>query len=127
MISTFGWNTDAPKEGGRDVAALRRSKGRGPRQRGRARKRRVWDGGLGNKRRTLEFLYGICTDCLLDPASLAAPREAITSPNALRLLLMAWVSRNRSLSFAAPEDDSLSEPARSYRDRADPHGYAISV
>ena len=54
----------------------------------------------------------MCT-VLPDPASPAAPKDAITSPKALRLLLIAWVSRNRSLSFAAPEDDSLSEPARS--------------
>ena len=38
----------------------------------------------------------------------------MTSPRALRLLLIAWVSLRRSLSFAAPLDESLSDPAKSY-------------
>jgi len=57
--------------------------------------------------RTFEFRYGTC-------APLPAPSAAMTSPRALRLLLIAWVSLRRSLSFAAPLEESLSDPAKSY-------------
>ena len=56
---------------------------------------------------TFEFRYGTC-------APLPAPSAAMTSPRALRLLLIACVSLRRSLSFAAPLDESLSDPAKSY-------------
>jgi hypothetical protein len=59
------------------------------------------------KGRTLEFRYGTCVP-------LPAPSAAMTSPKALRLLLIAWVSLRRSLSLAAPLEESLSDPAKSW-------------
>ena len=49
----------------------------------------------------------------------------MTSARLLRLLLMAWVSFRRSPD--APEDDSLSDPARSMRLRTPSHFSSVSL
>ena len=68
-------------------------------------------------RPTFEFLYGIC----FSPFSPFSANAAMTSPNALRLRLMFWVSFRRSLSPAAPLEFSRSLPARSTRLRLPSH------
>lgn len=60
-----------------------------------------------NRYVNLLFLYGICA---LSPPF---PSAAITSPNALKLLLIACVSFSLSRSFAAPLELRRSLPARS--------------
>ena len=72
----------------------------------------------------LEFLYGICLSLFPSPFS---PRAAITSPSALRLLLMFCVSRRRSLSPAAPLFSNRSLPAKSTRFRLPSHASPVSV
>ena len=64
------------------------------------------------ERSTLEFLCGICLSLFPSPFS---PNAAITSPRALRLLLIFCVSFSLSLSFPAPLFSSHSESARSTR------------
>lgn len=61
---------------------------------------------------TFEFRYGICLSLLPSPFS---PSAAITSPSALKLLLILCVSLNRSLSLPAPLFSNLSLPAKSTR------------
>jgi hypothetical protein len=56
---------------------------------------------------SLEFLYGIWLPSFL------LTKACITSPNELRLLLIACVSLSRSPT--EPDKDSLSEPARSIK------------
>ena len=67
---------------------------------------------VNRERSTLEFLYGICLSLFPSPFS---PNAAMTSPRALKLLLMFCVSFSLSLSFPAPLFSSRSEPARSTR------------
>lgn len=62
---------------------------------------------------TFEFLYGIC----FSPFSPFSPSAAMTSPSALKLLLMLCVSFSRSLSPAAPLELRRSLPAKSTRFR----------
>lgn len=68
-------------------------------------------------RPTFEFLYGIC----FSPFSPFSPSAAMTSPRALRLRLMFWVSFRRSLCPAAPLEFKRSLPARSTRLRLPSH------
>lgn len=68
-------------------------------------------------RPTFEFLYGICFSAF----SPFSPNAAMTSPNALKLRLMFWVSFRRSLSPAAPLEFKRSLPARSTRLRLPSH------
>lgn len=67
--------------------------------------------GLRSPQITFEFLYGMC----FSPFSAFSPSAAITSPSALKLLLMFCVSFSRSLSPAAPLELRRSLPARSTR------------
>src|SRR6266850_884621 len=59
--------------------------------------------------------------------SLFSPSAAMTSPSALRLLLIFCVSRRRSLSFPAPLALSRSLPARSTRFSAPSHTWPVCV
>jgi hypothetical protein len=72
---------------------------------------------------TFEFRYGIC----LSLFSLFSPSAAMTSPSALKLLLIFCVSRRRSLCFPAPLAFNRSLPARSTRFSAPSHTWPVCV